>query len=102
MGILSGLFRTRDGPKNATSGSAYSFFMGSSAAEKCVNERSAMQMTAVYACSATRAISLAVSESMTASFLSLDSSMVCTGRNQQIGKRCKADGENGAQAGGGA
>ena len=27
MGILSGLFRTRDGPKNATSGSAYSFFM---------------------------------------------------------------------------
>ena len=50
MGILSGLFRTRDGPKNATSGSAYSFFMGSSAAGKSVNERSAMQMTAVYAC----------------------------------------------------
>ena len=50
MGILSGLFRTRDGPKNATSGSAYSFFMGGSAAGKSVNERSAMQMTAVYAC----------------------------------------------------
>ena len=50
MGILSGLFRTRDGPKNATSGSAYSFFMGSSAAGKSVNERSAMQLTAVYAC----------------------------------------------------
>ena len=50
MGILSGLFRTRDVPKNATSGSAYSFFMGSSAAGKSVNERSAMQMTAVYAC----------------------------------------------------
>ncbi len=50
MGILSGLFRTRDGPKNATSGSAYSFFMGGSAAGKNVNERSAMQMTAVYAC----------------------------------------------------
>ena len=50
MGILIGLFRTRDGPKNATSGSAYSFFMGSSAAGKSVNERSAMQMTAVYAC----------------------------------------------------
>ena len=50
MGILSGLFRTRDGPKNATSGSAYSFFMGTSAAGKSVNERSAMQMTAVYAC----------------------------------------------------
>ena len=50
MGILSGLFRTRDGPRNATSGSTYSFFMGSSAAGKSVNERSAMQMTAVYAC----------------------------------------------------
>lgn len=50
MGILSGLFRTRDGPKNATSGIAYSFFMGTSAAGKSVNERSAMQMTAVYAC----------------------------------------------------
>ena len=50
MGIFSGLFRTRDGPKNATSGSAYSFFMGTSAAGKSVNERSAMQMTAVYAC----------------------------------------------------
>ena len=50
MGILSGLFRTRDGPKNATSGSTYSFFMGTSAAGKSVNERSAMQMTAVYAC----------------------------------------------------
>ena len=50
MGILSGLFRTRDGPKNATSGSTYSFFMGTSAAGKSVNERSAMQMTAVYDC----------------------------------------------------
>ena len=34
MGILSGLCRTRDGPKNATSGSTYSFFMGTSAAGK--------------------------------------------------------------------
>ena len=50
MGILSGLFRTRDTPRNATSGNAYSFFMGTSAAGKSVNERSAMQMTAVYAC----------------------------------------------------
>ena len=50
MGIFSGLFRTRDGPKNATSGASYSFFMGTSAAGKSVNERSAMQMTAVYAC----------------------------------------------------
>lgn len=50
MGIFSGLFRTRDAPTNATSGSAYSFFMGTSSAGKSVNERSAMQMTAVYAC----------------------------------------------------
>ncbi len=50
MGIFSGLFRSRDAPKNRTSGSAYSFFLGQSAAGKSVNERSAMQMTAVYAC----------------------------------------------------
>ena len=50
MGIFSGLFRTRDGPKNSTAGSAYSFFMGTSSAGKRVNERSAMQMTAVYSC----------------------------------------------------
>ena len=50
MGIFSGLFRTRDGPENRTSGSAYSFFMGTSSAGKRVNERSAMQMTAVYSC----------------------------------------------------
>ncbi len=50
MGILSGLFRARDAPKNRTSGSAYSFFMGGSTSGKRVNERSAMQMTAVYSC----------------------------------------------------
>ena len=50
MGFFTGLFRTRDAPKNRTSGSAYSFFMGISKAGKAVNERSAMQMTAVYAC----------------------------------------------------
>lgn len=50
MGILSGLFRTRDKPRNATSGSSFSFFLGGSSAGKSVNERSAMQMTAVYAC----------------------------------------------------
>ena len=50
MGILSGLFKSRDKPQNRTAGSAYSFFMGSSAAGKRVNERSAMQMTAVYSC----------------------------------------------------
>lgn len=44
------MFRTRDGTKNATTGSAHSFFMGSSVAGKSVNERSDLQMTAVYAC----------------------------------------------------
>ena len=50
MGIFSGLFRSRDKPQNRTAGSAYSFFFGGSAAGKRVNERSAMQMTAVYSC----------------------------------------------------
>ncbi len=50
MGIFSGLFHSRDKPQNRTTGSAYSFFFGSSSAGKRVNERSAMQMTAVYSC----------------------------------------------------
>ncbi|MDA8227044.1 MAG: phage portal protein [Desulfitobacterium hafniense] len=50
MGILSGLFRSRDKPQNSLLGSAYSFFFGSTASGKTVNERTAMQTTAVYAC----------------------------------------------------
>ena len=51
MSFLSSLFRSRDKPmKDRTSGSAYTFFMGGSTAGKNGNERSAMQMTAVYAC----------------------------------------------------
>jgi len=50
MGILTGLFHTRDKPTNSTSGSAFSFFLGGSSSGKSVNERSAMQMTAVYSC----------------------------------------------------
>ena len=50
MGFLNGLFRSRDAPRNSTSGSAYRFFMGNSTSGKRVNERSAMQMTAVYSC----------------------------------------------------
>ena len=50
MGIFSGLFRTRDAPVNRTSGSTYSFFMGGSTSGKYVNERTSMQMTAVYSC----------------------------------------------------
>ena len=50
MGIFSGIFKSRDAPVNRTAGSAYSFFLGNSTAGKRVNERSAMQMTAVYSC----------------------------------------------------
>ena len=50
MKLLSGLFHSRDKPQNRTTGSTYTFFMGGSTAGKNVNERSAMQMTAVYAC----------------------------------------------------
>lgn len=50
MGIFSGLFRARDVPKNRTSGSAYSFFTGRSAAGKRVDQRTAMQTSAVIAC----------------------------------------------------
>ena len=50
MGILSGLFHSRDKPTNATSGSSYRFFLGGSPSGKTVTERSAMQMTAVYSC----------------------------------------------------
>lgn len=50
MGIFSGLFKSRDHPTNSTSGSGYRFFFGNSTSGKQVNERSAMQMTAVYAC----------------------------------------------------
>ena len=47
---LSMLFKARDKPKNQLNGSAYSFFFGGTAAGQSVNERSAMQMSAVYAC----------------------------------------------------
>ena len=50
MGVLSGLFKSRDKPADRTAGSSYSFFLGSSSAGKYVTERSAMQMTAVYCC----------------------------------------------------
>ena len=52
MGLINKLFNSRDHPKidNRTVGSSYSFYMGGSSAGKNVNERSAMQMTAVYSC----------------------------------------------------
>ena len=43
-------FRSRDKPQNRTAGSSFTFYMGGSSSGKHVNERSAMQMTAVYAC----------------------------------------------------
>ncbi len=50
MNLFSGLFHSRDKPQNRTSGSTFSFFMGNSTSGKRVNERTAMQMTAVYSC----------------------------------------------------
>lgn len=50
MGILSGLFKSRDKPENRTAGSSYAFYLGGTSSGKAVNERTAMQMTAVYAC----------------------------------------------------
>ena len=51
MGIISGIFRKpRERPRNSTAGSRFSFLFGGSTAGKSVNERTAMQMTAVYAC----------------------------------------------------
>ncbi|MFM1525129.1 phage portal protein [Helcococcus bovis] len=50
MGILSGLFKSRDKPENKLSHNSYTFFTGQSSSGKRVNERTAMQMTAVYSC----------------------------------------------------
>ena len=50
MPLLSRLWESRAGPKNNFWGSTYSFFFGSTTSGKTVNERTAMQTTAVYAC----------------------------------------------------
>ena len=50
MGFLSGIFRSRDKPTDSTVGSRYAFSMGGTPAGKSVTEKTAMQMTAVYAC----------------------------------------------------
>ena len=49
MGLLKSIF-SRDKPKDRTAGQSYSFYMGGTNSGKIVNERSAMQMTAVYSC----------------------------------------------------
>ena len=46
LNFISMLFKSR-APTNRTAGSAYGFFMGSSAAGKRGNERTAMQTSAV-------------------------------------------------------
>ena len=49
--ILNRFFKSRDKPiKNYLIGSVYEFFFGSTSSGKKVNERTAMQTTAVYAC----------------------------------------------------
>ena len=50
MGLFTHIFKARDKPSNSTPGRSYAFFMGNTTAGKPVNERSAMQMTAVYSC----------------------------------------------------
>ena len=60
MGIFSKLFKARDKPQNRTAGSSFAFYMGGSTSGKAVTERSAMQMTAVYAC--VRILSEAIAE----------------------------------------
>lgn len=49
MDLFKGLFRSRDKPQNRV-GSAFSFLFGGTSSGKTVNERTAMQTTAVYAC----------------------------------------------------
>ncbi len=47
--FLSRFFSTRASPQNSFLGGAYSFFFGTSSSGKTVNERAALQTTAVYA-----------------------------------------------------
>ena len=49
MSILKNLFHSRDKPKNSLPGNSYNVFFGRTTSGKNVNERSAMQVTAVYA-----------------------------------------------------
>lgn len=50
MGIFKRKIRDKPNIENRTAGSSYAFYLGGSSAGKMVNERSAMQMTAVYSC----------------------------------------------------
>jgi HK97 family phage portal protein len=50
MSVFGKLFKARDKPQDALNGSGYSFMFGRTVSGQSVNERSAMQMSAVYAC----------------------------------------------------
>lgn len=50
MNIFSKLFHTRDKPRNSYISSGFSYFFGPTTSGKVVNEFTAMQTTAVYAC----------------------------------------------------
>lgn len=52
MGLapILGIRGARDKPEDRYRGPAYSFFFGRSSSGKVVNERTAMQATAVYSC----------------------------------------------------
>lgn len=50
MNVFTRMFKARDKPQNTLGGSRYSFFFGNTTSGKPVNERTAMQMTAVYSC----------------------------------------------------
>ena len=56
MGVFSRFFHSRDKPEelrraqDTLGGSRFSFFFGGSTSGKPVNERTALQMTAVYSC----------------------------------------------------
>lgn len=50
LSSIFGIRGARDKPQDSYGGSAYSFFFGRSTSGKVVNERTAMQTTAVYSC----------------------------------------------------
>lgn len=50
MSIFSGMFRSRDKPKDSTAGSRWRFFFGGTTSGKTVDEQSSMRLSAVYAC----------------------------------------------------
>ena len=50
MNIFYRMFKARDKPQDSLGGSQYSFFFGRTTSGRPVNERTAMQMTAVYSC----------------------------------------------------